>query len=111
MHGLAIKYGGIIILGYQTPTWKSSQVYDLYHNSWQYQILNPLSEVRDQTCNLMVTSWICLCWSTTGTPRRYLWPFRATLSAYGRSQARDRIGATAAGLHHSHSHAGSKPCL
>ena len=30
MHGLAIKYGGIIILGYQTPTWKylSSSLYE-----------------------------------------------------------------------------------
>ena len=30
--------------------------------------------------------------------------FRATLVAYGGSQARGRIGAVAAGLHHSHSH-------
>ena len=31
--------------------------------------------------------------------------------AYGSSQARDPIGAAAAGLHHSHSNARSKPCL
>ena len=30
--------------------------------------------------------------------------FRAALAAYGRSQARGRIGATADSLHHSHSH-------
>ena len=36
---------------------------------------------------------------------------RATPVAYGRSQARGRIGAVAAGLHHSHSNAGSEPCL
>ena len=35
--------------------------------------------------------------------------FRATLATYGGSQARGRIGATAASLHHSHSNAGSKP--
>ena len=35
--------------------------------------------------------------------------FRAALTAHGHSQARDQIGA--AGLHHSHSHAGSDPCL
>ena len=35
--------------------------------------------------------------------------FRATLVAYGGSQARGPVGATAAILHHSHSHAGSKP--
>ena len=37
--------------------------------------------------------------------------FRAALPAYGGSQARGLIGAPAAGLHHSHSHTGSKPCL
>ena len=37
--------------------------------------------------------------------------FRAAPVAYRGSQARGPIGATAAGLHHSHSHAGSEPCL
>ena len=37
--------------------------------------------------------------------------FRAIPAAYGGSQARDRTGATAAGLHHSHSNAGSEPSL
>ena len=37
--------------------------------------------------------------------------FRAMPLAYGSSQTRGRIGATAASLHHSHSHAGSKPSL
>ena len=37
--------------------------------------------------------------------------FRATPMAYGSSQARGQIRATAAGLCHSHSNAGSKPCL
>ena len=31
--------------------------------------------------------------------------------AYEGSQARGQIGAVAPGLHHSHSNAGSKPCL
>ena len=35
--------------------------------------------------------------------------FRAAPVAYGDSQARGLIGATAAGLHHSHSNAGSEP--
>ena len=34
--------------------------------------------------------------------------FRATLMAHGGSQVRGQMGATAAGLHHSHGHAGSK---
>ena len=37
--------------------------------------------------------------------------FRAVPAACGGSQARGRTGATAAGLHHSHSNAGSEPCL
>ena len=37
--------------------------------------------------------------------------FRATPAAHGGSQARGRIGATAAGLHHSQSNAGSEPRL
>ena len=37
--------------------------------------------------------------------------FRASLEAYGGSQARGRIRATTAGLHHSHSNVGSKPHL
>ena len=37
--------------------------------------------------------------------------FRAAPAAYGDSQARDLIGAVAAGLPHSHSNARSKPCL
>ena len=37
--------------------------------------------------------------------------FRATGTAYGSSQARGGIGATAAGLHLSHSNVGSELCL
>ena len=36
---------------------------------WQCRILNPLSEARDQTRNLMVPSRICFHRATTGTPR------------------------------------------
>ena len=36
---------------------------------------------------------------------------RAAPTAYGGSQARGQIGAVAAGLHHSHSHTRSEPCL
>ena len=38
----------------------------------------------------------------------FILPFRAALVAYGGSQARDHIGAAAAGLRHSHSNAGSE---
>ena len=36
---------------------------------------------------------------------------RATPAAYGGSQARDPVGAVAAGLHHSHRNARSEPLL
>ena len=35
----------------------------------------------------------------------------AAPTAYGGSEARGRIGAVAAGLHHSHNNWGSQPCL
>ena len=40
-----------------------------------------------------------------------VWLFRAAPTAYGGSQARGQIIATAAGLHHSHNHTRSEPCL
>ena len=40
-------------------------------------------------------------------PPPFFCHFRAAPEAYGRSQARGRIGAAAAGLYHSHSNAGS----
>ena len=49
------------------PTPKS-RVCDLHRSSWQWQILNPLSEARNQTGNLMVPSWIRFYCATTGTP-------------------------------------------
>ena len=36
----------------------SSHTCDLYHSSWQYWVLNPLSEARDPTCILMDNSWV-----------------------------------------------------
>ena len=37
--------------------------------------------------------------------------YRAALTAYGDSQARDPVGAVAAGLHQRHGNAGSELCL
>ena len=41
-----------------TPDPDPSCVFDLHHSSQQRRILNPLSEARDQTHNLMVPSRI-----------------------------------------------------
>ena len=39
--------------------WDLSHICDLPHSSWQRQILNPLSEVKDQTHVLMDTNQAC----------------------------------------------------
>ena len=52
------------------------------------------------SCYLLVSSFIII-----------IIIFRATPMVYGGSQARAQIRTAAAGLHHSHSHTGSKPCL
>ena len=46
-----------------------SPIFNLHHSSQQHQILNPLSEARDQTCILMDANQIRFHWATTGTPR------------------------------------------
>ena len=43
------------LLAYTTAT----ATQDLSHSSWQRRILNPLIKVRDQTCILVDTSWVC----------------------------------------------------
>ena len=43
-----------------------SRICDLHHSSWQRWILNPLSETRNRTRNLMVPSWIRFHCATTG---------------------------------------------
>ena len=51
-----------------TATPDLSHICDLHCSSWQPRILNPLSNVRNPTCILMVTSRVCYCWALTGTP-------------------------------------------
>ena len=41
-----------------TATQDPSRICDLHHGSRQWQILNPLSEARDQTHILMATGWV-----------------------------------------------------
>ena len=45
-----------------------SRICDLLHSSWQHQIINPLSEDRDRTRNVMVPSRICFRCATMRTP-------------------------------------------
>ena len=46
-----------------------SHIFDLHNSSWQCQILNPLSEARNQTYNLMVPSRIHFRCARTGIPQ------------------------------------------
>ena len=58
------------LLSYATAAamWDLSCFCDQYCISMWCQILNPLSEARDQTLILMHTSQVCYWWATMGTP-------------------------------------------
>jgi len=72
------------LLAYTTAIATSdlSCVCNLHHRSRQHQILSPLSEARDQTCNLMVPSWIHFRCATTGTPMKNILNFKRTSALY-----------------------------
>ena len=59
------------LLAYATATGTGylNHVCDLHHSSQQRQILIPLSEARDRTCNLMVPTQVHLYSAMTGTPK------------------------------------------
>ena len=72
-----------------------SCICDPHHSSWQCQILNPLSEARDGTHNLMIPSQIHFHCTTMGMPQSISLRdtlflafvfFRAAPVAYGGSQ-------------------------
>ena len=46
-------------IGAATARLYQSRICDLHHSSQQCQILNPLSQARDQTCVLVDSSWVC----------------------------------------------------
>ena len=66
-----------------TATPDPSCVCDLHHSSSQRRILNPLSEARDQTRNLMVPSWIHFHCTTMGIPGLNLWSTSLTGLCFG----------------------------
>ena len=51
-----------------TATQDLSRTFDLHPSSWQHRILNPLTEARDRTHNLVDTSQVCYRRATMGTP-------------------------------------------
>ena len=59
-----------------------SHICDLSHSLWQQQILNSLSQARDQTCILM--DGFLTCWGTVGTPQ---WLYFDLLMAAGLFQS------------------------
>ena len=63
-----------------TATATEHQICHLHHSSWPRWILNPLSEARDRTPNLLVLSRIHFCCTTMGTVLLSIcscvcWPF------------------------------------
>jgi len=52
-----------------TATWVPSHVCDLHHSSRQHRILNPLSEAREQTHNLVVPIGIRFHYTMMGAPK------------------------------------------
>ena len=79
-----------------------------------------ISFLRDLISAVLISSpWLCplIFYSLNFFyflffPVSFLFCFsRDALVAYGGSQARGQIGATASSLHHSHSNEGSEPCL
>ena len=65
-----------------------SHICNLLHSSWPHQILNPLSEAREWTCNVMVPSQICFLCATMGTPESYFYKQQSARSLNLRSQKR-----------------------
>ena len=67
-----------------------------------FRYIYPGAEILDHMVDLFLL-FLCVCVSFV--------LFRAAPAAYVGSQAGDLIGATAAGLHHSHGNAEPEPCL
>ena len=59
----------------QARGWIGAEAAGLHHSSRQHWILNPLSEDRDWTHDLMVTSWIRFCCATMRTPKIFFYFF------------------------------------
>ena len=55
-----------------TATQDLSHVCDLHHSSQHRWIINPLIKARNWIHILMDISWVCYCWTTTGTPQIFL---------------------------------------
>ena len=70
-----------------TATPDPSRICDLHHSSQQCWILNPVSESRDQTCNLMVPSWI-----VSAVPQWNLLPHSSLQKLYALSVISPLIG-------------------
>ena len=68
------------LLTHTKATQDLSHVCDLRHSSQQCRILNPLSEARDRTCNLIVPSRIRFCCAMTGTPSTFFFYLQSPCS-------------------------------
>ena len=55
---------------------RPSHIYDQHHSLWQHQILNPLSEARNQTQVPVDTSWVCYPLSHDGISKDTVRPLK-----------------------------------
>ena len=83
-----------------------SCICNLHNRSQQRQILNTLSEVRDQIRNLIVPSWVHFPCATMGTPIRQFLDMTSLLSVCSagittglKMKPRVQGGGTAVGFH------------
>ena len=72
-----------------TATWDPGCVFNLHYSSWQRQLLNSLSEARDQNHILLDTSQVCYCWATMETPLLYV--YEAFVDGIRTAQTNDQV--------------------
>ena len=61
-------------------------IFNLHHSSRQCQVLNPVIEARDKTCNLMVPSRICFHCTMMGTLLFFFFKLKCDLAPSSHKQ-------------------------
>ena len=92
----------------------------LFYHQYSLKGLSGVDKCKFKLQNIILILFLCILFRIGLSPNSFFFffffffffcLFRASHSAYGGSQARDQIRATAASLYHSHSNIGSEPYL